>query len=262
MRSGTWTILGVLLLGPPWACAGTDAPVIGAWQALRPQLYGSRPISESGDQSMSVEAPASTVDPSATPVAVRFGPELVGRVREVRVIIDNNPSPLVATMDLRAGLPVDEIDLRVRIDRFTSVRAVAETYGGQLEMRSAWVNASGGCSTPPSAAQGGVLGQIRFHPSGDGKALQISIRHPNNSGFQVDPRSGDMIPPHFIAHIRLTAEGQTLLEAETGISLSENPSLRIVAREALPAPMTVEAVDVPTQSRFAATWQGERPSSH
>lgn len=262
MRSATRAVLLLLSVSPPWAIAATDAPPTGAWQALRPQLYGTRDISESGDQLMSVEAPSSTPDPSATPVAVHFGRDLVGRVREVRVIIDNNPSPLVATMDLRAGLAVDEIDLRVRIDRFTSVRAIAETDGGRLEMRSAWVNASGGCSTPPSAAQGGALGQIRFHASADDKALQISIRHPNNSGFQVDARTGDMIPPHFISHIRLAAAGQTLLEAETGISLSENPSLRIVAREPLPAPMTVEAVDVPTQSRFAATWQGGPAGPH
>ena len=262
MRSGTRAFLVLLSTSPAWTIAATDAPTNGAWQALRPQLYGTRDISESGDQLMSVEAPSSTPDPAATPVGVHFGRELVGRVREVRVIIDNNPSPLVATMDLRPGLPVDEIDLRVRIDRYTSVRAIAETDGGRLEMRSAWVNASGGCSTPPSAAQGGTLGQIRFHASTDHKALQVSIRHPNNSGFQVDPRTGDMIPPHFISHIRLTAGGQTLLEAETGISLSENPSLRIVAREPLSAPLTVEALDVPTQSRFAATWQGEPAGTH
>jgi len=262
VRSGTRAVLFLLSVSPSWAIAATDAPTNGAWQALRPQLYGTRDISESGDQLMSVDAPASTPDPSATPVAVHFGRELVGRVHEVRVIIDNNPSPLVATMDLRPGLAVDEIDLRVRIARFTSVRAIAETDSGRLEMRSAWVNASGGCSTPPSAAQGGVLGQIRFHPSSDDRALQISIRHPNNSGFQVDPRTGDMIPPHFISHIRLSVGGQTLFEAETGISLSENPSLRIVAREPLPAPLTVEALDVPTQSRFAATWQGQAAGTH
>jgi len=262
VRSGIHTVLALFLVSAPWAGAETEVPVNGAWPALRTQLYGSRQIGESGDQQMSVEAPSSTPDPAATPVAVHFGRELVGRVREVRVIIDNNPSPLVATMDLRAGLPVDEIDLRVRIDRFTSVRAIAETDSGRLEMRSAWVNASGGCSTPPSAAQGGTLGEIRFRPSGDNRALQISIRHPNNSGFQVDPRTGDMIPPHFIAHVRLLAGGETLLEAETGISLSENPSLRIASLEPLPTPITVEAVDVPTQARFAATWQREHAGTH
>jgi sulfur-oxidizing protein SoxY len=173
----------------------------------------------------------------------------------VRVIIDNNPSPLVATMNLKSGLAVAEIDLRVRIDRFTSVRAIAETDDGQLQMRSTWVNASGGCSSPSSAVEGGALGQIRFRASADDRALQISIRHPNNSGFQVDPRTGDLIPPHFIGHLRLISGGQVLMEADTGISLSENPTLRIASSEPLSAPMTVEATDVPTQARFTGTWQ-------
>ena len=192
----------------------------------------------------------------------RLCKELAGKVRQVRVIIDNNPSPLVTTMSLAAGLPVDEIDLRVRIDRFTSVRAIAETDTGRLEMRSIWVNASGGCSAPPAATQGGALGQIRFRPSTDGHAVQISIRHPNNSGFQVNPVSGDFIPPHFIAHIKLSSGGRVLMEADTGISLSENPTLRLVTGEPLPAPLAVEATDLPTQSRFAATWTGAGAAAH
>src|SRR5579863_254422 len=179
-------LLGVLAAAPALVAADAETPRDGAWQSLRSQLYGTRTIGEVGDESMSVEGPASTPDPSATPIVVHFGKDLSGKVRQVRVIIDNNPSPLVTTMSLRGGLPIDEIDLRVRIDRFSSVRAIAETDDGRLEMRSTWVNASGGCSTPPAAAAGGSLGQIRFRPSPDGHALQISIRHPNNSGFQID----------------------------------------------------------------------------
>src|SRR5260370_33271656 len=161
---------------------------------------------------MSIEAPGTTPDPAATPVVLRFGSVLVGRVKQVRVIIDNNPSPLARTMDLKEGLPVDEIDLRVRIDRFTSVRAIAETIDGKLEMRSTWVNASGGCSAPPSAAAGGTLGQSRFRPSGDAKSLQISIRPPNNSGFHISPRTADPIPPHCFSHIRPHSGGQPHME--------------------------------------------------
>jgi sulfur-oxidizing protein SoxY len=250
-------LVTVLAIASPMLAAGdSEAPANGAWQTLRPQLYGTRQIGEVGDELMSVEAPASTPDPAATPLVVRFGSALTGKVSQVRVIIDNNPSPLVATMDLRPGLPVEEIDLRVRIDRFTSVRAIAETPDGHLEMRSTWVNASGGCAAPPAASEGGTLGQIRFRPSQDEKALQISIRHPNNSGFQVDPRSGDLIPPHFISHIRLSSGGQTLMQAETGISLSENPTLRIASSAPLSAPIEVEATDAPTQARFTAVWNG------
>ena len=52
----------------------------------------------------------------------------------------------------------------------------------------------------------------------------MSIRHPNNSGFQIDPRSGEAIPSHYVSHIRFSTDGRTLLEADTGISLSENPT--------------------------------------
>ena len=244
---------GALGLVAPLA-ADEQSPANGAWQTMRPNLYGTRPIGETGDALMSIEAPASTPDPSATPVVVHFGDALAGKVRQLRVIIDNNPSPLVMTMNLKAGLPVEEIDLRVRIDRYTSVRAIAETGDGELQMRSTWVNASGGCSAPPSPAAGGMLGDIRFRASADDKALQVSIRHPNNSGFQIDPKTGDPIPPHFISHLRLRAGNETLVEADTGISLSENPTLRIASREPLQQPLTVEATDIPSQQLFTATW--------
>jgi sulfur-oxidizing protein SoxY len=260
-RGAPMLLLLVCTAASAAAHADGESPGNGAWQNMRPNLYGTRAISEMGDDTMSIEAPASTPDPSATPVVVHFGESMAGKIKQVRVIIDNNPSPLATTMNLKAGLPVDEIDLRVRIDRFTSVRAIAETTDGRLEMRSTWVNASGGCSAPPSAAQGGMLGDIRFRASGDDKALQISIRHPNNSGFQIDPKSGDPIPPHFISHVRLRAGSQTLMDAETGISLSENPTLRIASRQPLLAPLTFEATDIPSQQLFSATWNGAAAST-
>ena len=44
------------------------------------------------------------------------------------------------------------------------------------------------------------------------------------------------------------------MEADTGISLSENPTLRIASGAPLASPLTVEATDVPTQARYTATW--------
>jgi len=237
------------------AFAQEASPTSGAWQGLRASYYGSREIGEVDEKLMSVVAPGSTPDPTATPVAIHFGPQAAGRVKQVRVIIDHNPSPVAATMQLAGNVPIDAIELRLRIDRATSVRAIAELDDGRLEMRSAWVNASGGCSAPPSAGGAGVLGDIRFRPSADHKSLQISIRHPNNSGFQIDPLSGDPIPPHFVAHIRVRAGDQTLLDADTGISLSENPTVRIASKEPLMVPLTLEATDT-KQGQFRATWQG------
>jgi len=97
------------------------------------------------------------------------------------------------------------------------------------------------------------LGEIRVRTSADAKSIQVGIRHPNASGFQIDPRTGNPIPAHYISQIRVNAGGRTLLDAATGISLSENPALRITSDRPLPTPITVDAVDSETQAHYTAS---------
>lgn len=227
-------------------------PASSAWELLRAKYYGERPMGVVDETFMSVEVPANTPDPAATPLTLRFADDAHRRIKRVRVFIDNNPSPLVATFDL-PGTPVTEIDMRVRIDRFTSVRAIAEMADGGLEMRSSWVKASGGCSAPSAASGEGLLGEVRVRTSPDAKSMQVAIRHPNASGFQIDPRTGDPIAAHYITHIRVNSGGTALLDADTGISLSENPSLRIASDQPLALPVSVDAVDSETQAHYTAS---------
>ena len=242
-----------LLLGVAPVCHGDDTqPASSMWESLRTKYYGDAPMGLVDEGYMSLEVPANTPDPAATPLTLHLANDPAARIKRVRVFVDNNPSPLVATFEF-GDTPVTQIDLHVRIDRFTSVRVVAEKADGGLEMRSAWVKASGGCSAPPSAAAGGTLGEVRLRPGEDAKSLLVSIRHPNSSGFQIDPRTGDNIPAHYISRIRIEAGGRTLLDAETGISVSENPTLRIASDRSLPAPVTVDAVDSVTQAHFTAS---------
>jgi sulfur-oxidizing protein SoxY len=257
LRVALLPLLSLLLLaGRTGATDNTPAPG-GAWNYLRPQFYGDRDIGVVDHAFISLDAPANTPDPAATPLTVRFGDAAIGHIRQLRVIIDNNPSPVASTFDFADGARIAEIGMRVRIDRLTSVRAIAETTDGRLEMRSSWINASGGCSAPPTATAGaaGALGDMRFRNTPDGKSLQVGIRHPNNSGFQIDPISGNPIPAHFVSHIRFSAGGRALLDVDAGISLSENPTLRIASDQALPEPVTVEAIDS-KEAHFSASWRG------
>ena len=249
---------GVVLLAAGVAHAvGEDSqPSSSAWEFLRAKYYGDRFMGLVDERYMSLEVPSNTPDPAATPLTLHFADDEHRRIKRVRVFIDNNPAPLVATFDFDSTTPLTEIDMRVRVDRFTSVRAIAETADGALEMRSAWVKASGGCSAPSSAAPGGVPGEIRLRPSADGKSLQAAVRHPNSSGFQIDPATGDAIPAHYISHIRVSAGGATLVDVETGISMSENPSLRITSDKALPLPVSVDALDSLTHTHYTGDWKG------
>jgi sulfur-oxidizing protein SoxY len=250
-----------VLFGLGSVCNADDTqPTSSMWEFLRAKYYGDAPMGLVDETYMSLEVPANTPDPAATPVTLHFADDAHARIKRARVFIDNNPSPLVATFEF-GDTPVTQIDLRVRIDRFTSVRAVAEKADGGLEMRSAWVKASGGCSVPPNAAAGGTLGEVRLRPGEDAKSLLVSIRHPNSSGFQIDPRTGDNIPAHYISHIRIEAGGRALLDAETGISVSENPTLRIGSDQSLPAPVTVDAVDSVTQAHFTASTSSPRTAA-
>ena len=248
-------IAGTAHAAPPASFVDSDTPSVGAWEYLQPKLYGDRPIGYVDEQFMSMQAPSSTPDPAMTPVTLRFGPGAVGRIKEVRVIVDNNPIPIAATFDLAPGAPVEAIDLRLRIDRFTSVRAIAETTAGRLEMRSVWVRASGGCSAMPATDGHGAIGEIRFRSSPDRKSLQVSIRHPNNSGFQIDPRTGDPVPQFYVTHLDLRAGQRPLLAADLGVSIAENPTLRIATDEPLATPVTVAATDS-KGGHYTATWQG------
>jgi sulfur-oxidizing protein SoxY len=251
-------LAAVIVLGAtPPAFADETEPSSSAWQFLREKYYGDKPMGLVDESYLSIDAPANTPDPASTPLTIKLKDDAQRRIKQLRVFIDNNPSPLAATIALGPA-PVTEIDTRVRIDRFTSVRVVAETSDGGLEMRSVWVKASGGCSAPPSATSGGTLGEIRVRPAGDSKSVLVNIRHPNSSGFQIDPRTGDNIPPHYISHLKIDSAAGPLIEAEMGISVSENPTLRIAAAEALAAPLTVDAMDSVTQAHYTASTQSSR----
>ena len=254
LRCRALAALASLLISPAFADEPASQPG-GAWQLLRSHFYGTREFGEVDEAFMHVEAPGSTPDPAATPVALHFGEAARGRIRQVRLFIDNNPSPVVATLDIGAGQPIAEIDFRVRVDRATAVRAVAETADGRLEMRSAWVRAEGGCSAPPAGTGEGKLGDVRFRPTEDGRSLQVGIRHPNYSGFQIDPVTGDPIPPHYVSHVRLAAGGKPLMAIESGISISENPTFRIVSDAPIATPVALEAIDS-KDAHYSATWNG------
>jgi sulfur-oxidizing protein SoxY len=251
--------LGVVLLAAAAGASLADQsvqPPGAMWEFLRAKYYGDKPMGLVDENLVSIEVTGNTPDPAATPLTLRFADD--AHIKRARVFIDNNPSPLVASLEF-ADTPVTEIEMHVRVDRFTSVRVVAERGDGSLEMRSAWVKASGGCSAPPTAAAGGEVGEVRLRPSPDAKSVLVSIRHPNSSGFQIDPRTGENIPAHYISHLRITAGGKTLLDADTGISVSENPTFRVASRVSLPEPLKVEAIDSVTQAHYSAGTQSTSP---
>jgi sulfur-oxidizing protein SoxY len=56
--------------------------------------------------------------------------------------------------------------------------------------------------------------------------VQLMIRHPNNSGLQMDQLTRLYIPAMFVDHITVKQGNDLVFEMEGGISISEDPTFR------------------------------------
>jgi sulfur-oxidizing protein SoxY len=110
---------------------------------------------------------------------------------------------------------------------------VAETRDGRLVAESKFVKASGGCSAPagkdPDEARVN-LGKMKYRAFKSAVAgkreAQIMIRHPNNSGLQMDQITRTYTPAHYIHAVEVWQGEALIFKMEGGISLSEDPNFR------------------------------------
>jgi len=260
-----WLVPVLALMLPGGVAAADPIPEDpspeAVWAALHARHFGERSI-EAGDGVVTLEAPDRAEDPAFTPVHIGLPGQALGGPRQlsrVLLFIDMNPEPLA--LELRgghAGLPAS-IATRVRVERYTHVRAVAESNDGRLFMAQAFVKASGGCSAPPQTkGDANPTGAMRFSsPMGEGNQAQVSIRHPNTTGLQRDPWTHDWIPPNYIRSVAISQAGQLVFHARAGISLSENPTLRFT----LPGNVDVARLLVEAMDSSGELYQQEWRSS-
>jgi sulfur-oxidizing protein SoxY len=222
-----------LLAGSAHAAGEEDI----AWNTrLKQQFYGDRPIEE-GNQVIELTAPYRAEDPALVPLQIASKiPQTKDRyIKNITLVIDNNPTPFSASFDLTPDSGKADIALRARVNAYTNVRAVAETNDGKLYMNKAFVKASGGCSAPIGTdleAAMARMGKMKFKLDGDKAALgqpnqvQLLISHPNISGMQMDQISRLIKPAHFVDEVKVSFDGKPVLTAKTDIAVSADPNFR------------------------------------
>lgn len=251
LRGGAGAGLAALLAGLAGRARAAGAD--DAWPALAAQVFNDKPIGD-GSQVLAIDAPYRAADAALVPVTLRSLLPAGDQRRIVRLtlLIDANPSPLAAVFELGADSGIDRIATRVRVDDYTNMHAVAEMADGSLLGVDRFVKAAGGCSAPSTTVTaGGVpIGTMRWRllppAAGDAPGLRealLMIRHPNNSGMQMDQLTHLYIPARFIQTVRLWQGERRLLAVSGGISLAENPQFRFRFRPQGDAPFRAEAKD-------------------
>jgi len=185
------------------------------------------------------------------PIAIRSKlPQTPERyIRRIYLIVDNNPSPLAAKIELAAQSGRADLETRIRIEQYSYVRAVAELSDGSLAADERFVKASGGCSAAgprdPAAAS---LGRMRLAVDGGGAyneptRAQLMISHPNDSGLVMDQVTRLYTPAYFVRSVKVTYAGKPVLDAEVDFSISENPYFRFYFVPTGEGELKAEAVD-------------------
>jgi sulfur-oxidizing protein SoxY len=173
------------------------------------------------------------------PVTIRtaLAPADERRVKAFTLVIDQNPAPVAGTFAFGPNSGVSSIATRVRVDSYTNVHAVAELDDGKLYVVATYVKASGGCSAPAAKNADEAmanLGQMRLRQFASAEAAlvsrpreaQIMVRHPNNSGLQMDQVTRLYVPAFFIQDLKVWQDDDLVFAMDGGISISEDPSIR------------------------------------
>jgi sulfur-oxidizing protein SoxY len=250
------------------AAAGRGAIAVEAadpWPGLVQDVFKGRAL-EDGSGLLALDMPARAEDAAIVPLTVRATMPAGDprRINAITVVIDQNPAPVAATFQLGPRAGTSSISTRVRVDSYTNVHAVAELSDGKLYAVARYVKASGGCSAPGTKNADEAkasLGQMKFRQfanSGDAPAgrmgeAQIMLRHPNNSGLQMDQLTRLYVPAFFVRELRVWQGDELVLFMDGGISISEDPNIRFNYVPNGAKTFRAEAIDTDNHV-FTGTW--------
>lgn len=218
----------------PFSVLGAEVPnpmqPSASWEDMRSAVIGSDEEPTIDAAILELEAPVRADNPALVPVRITQppgAPAITGLV----VVVDENPAPVAAEFTLGESLMPLDFELRVRVESYSDVRAIATLADGRKIMAGRFVKASGGCAAPAGKSMEDLratMGQMRFRTARDGdrNMATLMIRHPNFSGFQRDQLTLLNIPARFIQELEVTRGNDSLLTMEAGISISEDPVFR------------------------------------
>jgi sulfur-oxidizing protein SoxY len=250
------------------AGVGQDQPSEETWNSIKGDIFKDRPILD-GAGLVVLDAPKRAEDSAIVPIGMRISLAADDKraLKSLTLVIDENPAPVAGTFTVGPHSGVTSISTRVRVNSYSYVRLIAELSDGQLYGVKTFVKASGGCSAPAASngdATKAMLGQMKFRTfqpgsgtSPEASEAQIMLRHPQNSGLQMDQLTRLYIPPFFIENLKIWQGDELVVTMDGGIAISEDPNIRFNYNPNGAGKFRVEAVDT-SKDIFRDEWSVEK----
>ena len=241
--------------GLPSATHDASSP---EWDRLRERMFPGRSFI-SGQGTVQLTVPLRAAYGASVPVKVvsKVPQRADLYVRKLHLVVDKNPSPIAVTLDLTTAVGQADFETRLRVDEYSHVRVISELSNGELHTDSRYVKTSGGCSAPPNRGAPHLIGKTMLKVAGEWRAgepttAEVTVVHPNDTGFELNQLTVMYIPPHFVRTITVSFAGQPIFEADLDFSVSENPTLRFNFVSHGPGELRAEVTDT-KDARFVGT---------
>ena len=219
------------------------------WELLRGRLFGARPIA-AGSGRVQLIAPLRAAYGASVPVKIvsQLAQTPALYVKRLHLLVDKNPSPLAATLELTPEVGQADFETRLRVDEYSHVRVVSELSNGELHLDSRYVKTSGGCSAPPNRDSPELIGRTIFKlpepPKMDAPTTaDLTVIHPNDTGFELNNVTVMYIPSYFVRTIAVSYAGRKIFDADLDFSISENPTWRFNFVPHTPGELHAEVAD-------------------
>lgn len=236
-----------------------------AWEDnLRKQNFQDRSIIEGAEQNIfELKAPYTAEDATVVPISVHTKiPQTKDRyIKKMSIFVDMNPMPVVGFFEFAPDSGKADLAMRIRVDTFSYVRAVAELNTGELYMTKSFVRAKGACSAPPPASMEDskkLLGKMKMKvvgklALGEPNLMQVMVRHPNITGMAPLRIGSRVIPPAFFMDtFEVTYNDKPIVKASLTFSISMDPALRFYFVPEEEGVMTVKGTDT-KKNAFSST---------
>jgi sulfur-oxidizing protein SoxY len=246
-----------LILNPMLAIAEQDE---NEWNnTLKNQYFSGKTIEESNNI-IELDAPLRAEDPALVPLKINTKIKQTNDsyIKKILVLVDKNPFPYVGEFEFSPHSGKADLAMRIRVNTYSYIRAIAEMNDGKLYMSKKYVKASGGCSAPVGADLDAAmqrLGKMKFRldegiKTKEPTLVQLLISHPNLSGMQMDQVTRFVKKSHFVEQMKVSFNDKPILTAKTDIAISSDPNFRFyfIPEEAgtLKAEITDTSCESPT----------------
>ncbi|ESS71406.1 putative secreted protein [Methyloglobulus morosus KoM1] len=228
------SIILALLVMPVFCQAETQNE--NEWNnALKSQYFSGKTIEESNNI-IELDAPIRAEDPALVPLKINTKIKQTNDsyIKKILVLVDKNPFPFVGEFEFTPDSGKADIAMRIRVNTYSYIRAIAEMNDGKLYMSKKFVKASGGCSAPVGTDLDAAmkrLGKMKFRldegvKSKEPTLVQLLISHPNLSGMQMDQVTRFIKKSHFVEQMKVSFNDKPILTAKTDIAISSDPNFR------------------------------------